>query len=263
MGSDQDHPWDVAEHSACDRRHARRRVDGPIELRTHRQKRDLPHRFGHLGHILVVLSAMGGDQHHRARRIDRVPTGRRRQIRPARRCQERVDDGIPRHDDVPRGNVFAQQVVARERGRRKVIAGDRPGQTPVHFFGVRQPRVARPQARFDVTNVNLPVKRRQRRRRAGRRIAVDEHDVGLRRCEYRLESGQHPGRDFGQRLVLGHDVEIEVRNDGKHRQQVVEHLAVLRGDADDVVDFGVLRERPHDGRHLDGVGTRPENRHNL
>ena len=49
----------------------------------------------------------------------------------------------------------------------------------------------------------------------------------------------------------------------KKTRQIVEHFAVLRRNADDIVDLRVFAQRVHDRRHLDRVGTRPEDAHDL
>ncbi len=84
---------------------------------------------------------------------------------------------------------------------------------------------------------------------------------GLRLFEHRLHALEHTRRDLRERLIGGHDVEIVLRLDRKEREQVVEHLPVLRGDADDVVDVRVRAQRMNDRGHLDRVGARAEHGH--
>jgi len=60
---------------------------------------------------------------------------RRRQVRPARRLEERVDHGVSGDDDVGGFDVLAQQMLARQRRRRKMIGGDRAGEPSIHLLG--------------------------------------------------------------------------------------------------------------------------------
>ena len=91
---------------------------------------------------------------------------------------------------------------------------------------------------------------------------MNEDDIGLARGEDRFHAAQNAGRDLREALVGAHDIEIEVGRDRKQFEQVVEHLAVLRGDADDRLDLRTARgERFDHRRHLDRIGPGPEDRH--
>ena len=109
---------------------------------------------------------------------------------------------------------------------------------------------------------DLRVVCRERRSRARRGVAVYEHDVGLGLAQNALHPIEDARRDLGDRLIVAHHVEIVVGRDRKQREQIVEHLAVLRGHADDRRHPRPRRrKRAHDRCHLNRVRPRAEHRH--
>ena len=67
-------------------------------------------------------------------------------------------------------------------------------------------------------------------------------------------------REAGQRLARLHQIEIVVGGDGKGRQHLVQHVAVLRRDADFHREFIRLRAQPVNQRtKLDALRARSEN----
>ena len=71
----------------------------------------------------------------------------------------------------------------------------------------------------------------QRGGEGGGGIALDDDQVRARGFEQRIERGENAGGEGGERLARAHEVEIVIRLDGESFERVVEHLAVLRGDA--------------------------------
>ena len=246
----------------CDRCDVRRRMHGPQNLRPLRQRRNFSERVADLRHLVVILAAMRGDENPRLRRIEPRPRGLFERDIFFRDRQERVDDGIARHDDIGRRHVLTLEIRTRARRRREMIRREAAGEATVHLFGKRFEGRGRPQARFHVTDRNFCVERSKRSRSRRRRVTMYEHDVGLRIAQNRLHALENARRDLRDRLIVSHDVEIVIRHDPKEGDQIVEHLPVLRRDADDRLDCRPRGgERTHDGRHFDGIGTRAENSH--
>ena len=69
----------------------------------------------------------------------------------------------------------------------------------------------RTQPRFDVTDGNVLIKRRKRGSRAGRGVSMHEDDLRACLFEHGFHPDQHARGDLGERLLLTHDVQIEIR----------------------------------------------------
>ena len=106
------------------------------------------------------------------------------------------------------------------------------------------------------------VERRQGPHEARRGVALHEHEIRSDLWEERREPVERPDGDVRKRLLLRHDPEVVVRDDREQRQHLVQHLAVLGGHDDDGDELrGMGAERADHGRHLDRVGSRPEDDH--
>ncbi len=88
----------------------------------------------------------------------------------------------------------------------------------------------------------------QRRREAGRRIALNEHEVGRLRRDHLRHAGQDPGGKPIERLVWRHDVEVVIRDDAEQVQHLVQHAAVLRRGAGAANDAGHRTQFQNDRR---------------
>ena len=106
------------------------------------------------------------------------------------------------------------------------------GQHTVHFFREGLRHVSGSQTGLDVGHRNFTVESRQRSGERGGGIALDHDQVGPFGFEHRFERGQDARRESGERLARLHQVEVVIRRDGEGFEGVVEHLAVLRRDAD-------------------------------
>jgi hypothetical protein len=142
--------------------------------------------------------------------------------------------------------------------------GEDVDEVPVDLFRKRRVLASCAQPRLDVADGKLPVERGVTSCERARVVPLHEHEVGSLAGEGSVEAGERANRDVGERLSLGHDVEVLVRLDSKDAQDLVEHRAVLRRH-DDVGLEGVapVIERSKDRRHLDRLGPRPEDRHHL
>ncbi|MNY51998.1 hypothetical protein D3C86_1876360 [compost metagenome] len=91
---------------------------------------------------------------------------------------------------------------------------------------------------------------------------MDQHQLGLEVLEDRGELGEHPAREVRQGLARLHEIQVGVRDDAEEVQDLVEHLAVLGGDADLEVQVVGLGDRKNHRRHLDGLGAGAEDAEN-
>lgn len=156
------------------------------------------------------------------------------------RQKERVYDGVAGDGDTGRVDVFAQEVVAARLGRGEVVRRDLRGELTIGLLGPRAVDVARAQSRLDVRDPDLPVKGGERRGEGRRRVAVDENDVGLEVVQHIAHPQQHVGSHVVEILSRFHDVQVVIGGDIEEPKHLVEHLAVLRGDADADVECWML-----------------------
>ena len=148
-----------------------------------------------------------------------------------------VDAGVAGDPDPGLGLALVQQVLfAGLRGGEIVLAHDVDG-LAVELLRPGAVDVVRAQAGLDVSNGNLQVEARERRREAGRGVAVHEHDVGPLVLEDRLELEQHVASHVEQRLARLHDRQVVVGRHAEDAQHLVEHLAVLAGHGDDGLEL--------------------------
>ena len=152
---------------------------------------------------------------------------------------------------------------ARLRGS-EVPLGDHVHRLAVELLRPGAVEVPRAKARLDVTHGDLEVERRERRREGRGGVAVDEHDVGALFLKNSFNLKQHVGRDVEERLPRPHDGEVVVGGHAEHGEHLVEHLAVLPGDADDRLELiGPRLELERQGAHLDGLRAGAEDEHDL
>ena len=97
----------------------------------------------------------------------------------------------------------------------------------------------------------------------GQRVAVNKNAGGFFSVEAFAETRNKPREQTVERLVGRHDVKIDVGRDARDLQYLVKHFAMLRRHADAHVHGAPIAQRVHHGKHLDGLRTSPENRHNL
>ena len=141
--------------------------------------------------------------------------------------------------------------------------GAHPGDEAVDLLGKRLELVEGAQARLDVAHLHPGIGRRDGRRHGRRRIALHQHPIGPLGGKNRLELGHHPGEHLGGRLAGAHDIEIVVHLDAEQLEHLIEHVAMLSGDADPRLDTGLGPQRRHHRSHLDRLGTGAEDRKNL
>ena len=77
--------------------------------------------------------------------------------RQRRGVEQRVDDRVAGDDDRACIDAFGSEVVARGPRRCEVKVGQLRREPAIHLLGVRGLRVARAQARFDMSNRNVVI----------------------------------------------------------------------------------------------------------
>ena len=90
---------------------------------------------------------------------------------------------------------------------------------------------------------------------------MNEHVVGLLLLQHIFQPAEHAGGDVVEGLPALHDIQVVVHRQMEEIDHLIEHLAVLRGEADLRINARPLQKLFHDGRHLDGFRPCPENRH--
>mgnify|MGYP001824042190 CR=1 FL=1 len=77
------------------------------------------------------------------------------------------------------------------------------------------------------------------------------------------QAGDQAREQFIKCLVFLHNIEINVGRDPRNVQHLVQHLAMLGGNAHPGLNGWLAFQRVDDRKHLDRFRPRPENRHNL
>ena len=109
---------------------------------------------------------------------------------------------------------------------------------------------------------NAAVERGERGDHGGRGIPLDEDGVRLSLLKRCVEPFHRLGREPGECLIGLHEIKVEVWRNAECPQHLIEHLPVLTCRTND--RLGAVRagaELTDDGRHLDGLGPRPEDDH--
>ena len=167
-------------------------------------------------------------------RRQRVQSGGQRGLcgDPVAHRQQCVDDGIARDVDRGAGHVFGAQGGGGLRCGGEVQVGDHPGHLAVRLFRPWGVDVAAAQPRLDMADRDLAEISGERRDHRGQRVAVDQDAIGPPRVQRRAELGEDARRQHVERLARLHQVKIDVGDDAEDRQNLVEQLAMLRGDRD-------------------------------
>ena len=169
-----------------------------------------------------------------------------------------VDDRVAGNKNISRYG-FPFQIVGVIGGRRKVQRGDPADERAVHLLREGRPTVKGTQTSLHMADRDFGVKRRERPGEGGCRIAVDKHQIGLRRFQHGLHPIEHTRSDAGQILTLLHNVQVIVRLNAKLLHHGIQHLTVLRRDANHASDLGAFLKLQYQRRHFDCFRTCTEN----
>jgi hypothetical protein len=193
-----------------------------------------------------ALAAVRRDQHLVARRLFRQPRGDPLQG---------VHHGVAGEEDAAGRHALGPQQLRGQGGGREAELGHQIDDAPVRLLRKRPREVAGPQARLHVADGNPPVEGGEGAGHRRRGVALDEEQVRRLAGEHPVQLGESPRREVVEALILPHQVEVEVGTQGEDRRHLIEHLAVLRGGAEDRrEELGMPSQLAHHGRHLDELG---------
>lgn len=242
--------------------HLRVHVDGVDRLGIGPFLHDPADGAEHAVHGLAqVLPAVRGDEDEPA---PLRPVERGVRVSLPDRVAEGVDAGVAGDEDSPCGLRLIEEVPPRGVRGREVPPTDDVHRLAVELLRPGAVEVPRAEAGLHVPHGDLEVERRERRREGRGGVAVDEDDVGALPLQHRFDLEQHIRGDVEQRLAGPHDGEVVVGDHAEHGEHLVEHLAVLAGDADDRLELlGPRLELERQRAHLDGLRAGAEDEHDL
>ena len=115
------------------------------------------------------------------------------------------------------------------------------------------------QPRFDMGHWNLTVIGRQRaaHRRGG--IALHHHPIGPFGIEHLPDPCQQARRQRVEALIGLHHIEIVIGRHARDLQHLIEHPAMLPGDADPADEARIAFQRMNEREQLDRFGPGAEN----
>ena len=90
-------------------------MHGPENLRAFGVRGDLCNRFAYPAHIRMIFAPMRRDENQRTRGVEPFPLRRLLGISMMRDFAKRVDDRVPRDEDILGGARFRPADIARER----------------------------------------------------------------------------------------------------------------------------------------------------
>ena len=167
--------------------------------------------------------------------------------------EQGVDDGVAGDQDWSAARPLAQQGRARGRGGRVVDLGQAVGQPAVDLLGEGAVDVVGPQTRLHVRHGDHAVVGGQGGGEGGGGVAVHQDHVGLRSLQERIEP-------FSTAEVMWPSVcrsRMILRSWSTGSENVVdhlvEHLAMLPGEAGDHAEGPAALQLQHDRSHLDGL----------
>jgi hypothetical protein len=157
------------------------------------------------------------------------------------------------------GYVVAAEILRGAFGGREMQRAQTGGEDAIELFREWLAHVAGAQAGFHVAYGNARIERGQGAAKSGGGVALHQDDVGPFGGEHALERRQNARRRLRQRLSRLHQVEIVVGRDAEDLQYLIEHLAMLRGDAAFHLEFGRTGAQMEQHRaELDGFRPRAE-----
>jgi len=202
-----------------------------------------------------TLPAVRGGDDQLALRIELPPVAALEApvLQPVANVQHGVDAGVSGDRDTVLAYAFGAEIARGALGGCEVQRGEPRREQPVHFLRERLVDIESSQPRLDVPHGDALVERRQGAAERGGRVALHQDHIRLLGVQNRFHAREDARRRLKQRLAGEHDVEIIIGVDVEGGQHLVQHLAMLAGDAHPGVEL--LRMPLHvkdDGRKIDG-----------
>ena len=237
-------------------------MHGVNDLQVRVIERQTAHGGEDVAHGLAVIFApVAGHGDDPPREIDLLELVRD-ELLPADGVGHGVDDGVAGDENVALHGLTLE-IMGVICSRREVQRGDAADERAVHLLREGGPAVVCAQAGLHMADGDLGVKRGKCAGKRRRGVAMDKHNVRLRFAEHLAHALEHARRDRGQILPLLHDVQVVIRPDAEAVHDGVEHLPVLRRDAHDALNLGVLLQFEHERRHFDRFRPGAENGHDF
>lgn len=207
--------------------------------------------------VAEVFASVAGDEYHTAAWV--ASKVRHRGTPVVDHPMQGIDHGVAGDGDAVRTDAFVQQVLACAFGGSEVEGAELAVEASVHLFGPRAVDVVGAQTGLDVAHGYLLVVGGQGGQGRCGGVAMYQHHVGFRLLQNAAHSEQDARGEVVEILSGLHEVEVVVGTDAEDVEYLVEHLAVLSGDADEHAEM--LRsplQLHHHGSHLDGLRTSTE-----
>src|SRR2546430_3437997 len=174
-----------------------------------------------------------------------------------------IDHRVPSDGDMFLRHSLAHEFLASKRGRGEVKRGQLRREAAVGFLWERIEQVMTPQTSLNVADGNVQIKGGECGGKNGGRIALYQEEIWLQVAQSVLHHVEYPCIEVCQGLLRTHEVEVHIRANLKERQNLVEHLAMLRrGDDDGFYGVRLCLQRVDNGSHLNGLGTCPHDHSN-
>ena len=173
--------------------------------------------------------------------------------------EQRVDHRVAGDENVACRNALVEQRARCGKGGSEVDVRDRADDAPVDLLRERIEAIRGPQPGLDVANRHPRVEARERRRHRRGGVALDDGEVRAHLGEHFRYPGDGASGQIRKRLTRLHQAEIDLGAQLERADHLVEHLAVLAGDAAHYREsVGFTLERLDDRRQLDRLRPRAE-----
>ena len=150
------------------------------------------------------------------------------------------------------------------RCRREVAVGDHACDATIDLLGKRLPAVTCSEASLDVADPCPGVMRAESCRHYSCRIALDEYPIWLFLEQDWLYFLQDCRSNLGRALVVLHDIQVVIGLNVEDAQHLVQHVAMLSGDAHATVDaVRVAGQLEDDRSEFDRFRPCPKHRQHL
>ena len=175
---------------------------------------------------------------------------------------DRIDDGIARDEDPVTLDSLAHQRAAIRLRRGEVIRRQAADQPPIHLFREGASGIPGSKSRLHMSHGDAAMKSRERAGHRRRRIALDQEQRRRLGLKNRIERREEPGADSTRMLGGFHDAQVVVHPNVEELDEGIDEGRVLT--RQNVQAFESTRraglERSNDGRQLDDLGARTEQR---
>ncbi|OQB85485.1 MAG: hypothetical protein BWX85_00767 [Chloroflexi bacterium ADurb.Bin120] len=166
-------------------------------------------------------------------------------------------------DDLIR-DALSQEVLAIVFCWGKVQVCHHTSDAAVHLFGEGLPFIVGSQPGFNVTHPDLAIIPENRCCHDRRGIPLDQQPIGTDLKQHRVQMGEDASGQLGKCLVVIHQIQVDIRDDVKCLQDLVEHFAVLGSDAHrDINVIWMFPQGFNHRRHFNSFRAGAKYRHNL